>query len=166
MSPLQQVLGQAQQFRSHPLSGREGRELPHCCVPTVSSLLLDNKMQSVSVCLFCPKAVRCSMYGRPGACYVDIAGDMVNAKVDRSKVRSEDFIFFFCIICHVFRCVLSLTRVCLCSREVSCCPPPPLSAADTRAITDALSVLSAAKRPLIIIGKGDKIFSGTQKCKF
>lgn len=27
------------------------------------------------------------MYGRPGACYVDIAGDMVNAKVDRSKVR-------------------------------------------------------------------------------
>ncbi|XP_075883426.1 2-hydroxyacyl-CoA lyase 1 [Nelusetta ayraudi] len=71
------------------------------------------------------KAVRCSMYGRPGACYVDIAGDMVNAKVDRSKVR-----------------------------EVSCCPPPPLSAADSSAIADALSVLTAAKRPLIIIGKG------------
>lgn len=33
------------------------------------------------------QAVRTSMYGRPGACYVDIAGDMVNAKVDRSKVR-------------------------------------------------------------------------------
>uniref|UniRef100_A0A7N6BKN1 2-hydroxyacyl-CoA lyase n=1 Tax=Anabas testudineus TaxID=64144 RepID=A0A7N6BKN1_ANATE len=33
------------------------------------------------------KAVRTSMYGRPGACYVDIAGDMVNAKVDRSTVR-------------------------------------------------------------------------------
>lgn len=71
------------------------------------------------------KAVRCSMYGRPGACYVDIAGDMVNAKVDRSKVR-----------------------------EVSCCPPPPLSAADSSAIADALSVLTAAKRPLVIIGKG------------
>lgn len=71
------------------------------------------------------KAVRCSMYGRPGACYVDIAGDMVNAKVDRSKVR-----------------------------ELSCCPPPPLSAADSRAIADALSVLTAAQRPLIIIGKG------------
>lgn len=33
------------------------------------------------------QAVRTSMYGRPGACYVDIAGDMVNAKVDRSKIR-------------------------------------------------------------------------------
>lgn len=33
------------------------------------------------------QAVRTSMYGRPGACYVDIAGDMVNAKVDRSQVR-------------------------------------------------------------------------------
>uniref|UniRef100_A0A8C7ZZN7 2-hydroxyacyl-CoA lyase n=1 Tax=Oryzias sinensis TaxID=183150 RepID=A0A8C7ZZN7_9TELE len=29
------------------------------------------------------KAVRTSIYGRPGACYVDIAGDMVNAKVNR-----------------------------------------------------------------------------------
>lgn len=33
------------------------------------------------------------MYGRPGACYVDIAGDMVNAKVDRNKVRLGDFFF-------------------------------------------------------------------------
>lgn len=40
------------------------------------------------------------MYGRPGACYVDIAGDMVNAKVDRSKVRFAVFknMFFFCIV--------------------------------------------------------------------
>lgn len=36
------------------------------------------------------------MYGRPGACYVDIAGDMVNAKVDRSKVR------FVVIIINIF----------------------------------------------------------------
>nr|XP_033959175.1 2-hydroxyacyl-CoA lyase 1 isoform X2 [Pseudochaenichthys georgianus] len=71
------------------------------------------------------KAVRTSMYGRPGACYVDIAGDMVNAKVDRSQVR-----------------------------VVSCCPSPPVSLADHSAITEAVSVLKAAKRPLIIIGKG------------
>ncbi|XP_068999079.1 2-hydroxyacyl-CoA lyase 1 [Embiotoca jacksoni] len=71
------------------------------------------------------KAVRTSMYGRPGACYVDIAGDMVNAKVDRNKVR-----------------------------EVSCCPPPPVSVADHGAITEAISVLKAAKAPLVIIGKG------------
>uniref|UniRef100_A0A7N6B3K5 2-hydroxyacyl-CoA lyase n=1 Tax=Anabas testudineus TaxID=64144 RepID=A0A7N6B3K5_ANATE len=67
------------------------------------------------------KAVRTSMYGRPGACYVDIAGDMVNAKVDRI---------------------------------VSCCPPPPVSLADHGAVTEAISVLKAAKRPLVIIGKG------------
>ncbi|XP_047453994.1 2-hydroxyacyl-CoA lyase 1 [Mugil cephalus] len=71
------------------------------------------------------KAVRTSMYGRPGACYVDIAGDMVNGKVDRSKVR-----------------------------EVSCCPPPPVSLADHGAITEAVSVLKTAKTPLVVIGKG------------
>ncbi|KAM8870736.1 2-hydroxyacyl-CoA lyase 1 isoform 2-T2 [Spinachia spinachia] len=71
------------------------------------------------------KAVRTSMYGRPGACYVDIAGDMVNAKVDRSKVR-----------------------------VVSCCPSPPVSLAHHDAITEAISVLKAAERPLVIIGKG------------
>uniref|UniRef100_A0A667ZGC0 2-hydroxyacyl-CoA lyase n=1 Tax=Myripristis murdjan TaxID=586833 RepID=A0A667ZGC0_9TELE len=71
------------------------------------------------------KAVRTSMYGRPGACYVDISGDMVNAKVNRSNVR-----------------------------VVSCCPPPPVSLADNTAITEAISVLKGAKRPLVIIGKG------------
>uniref|UniRef100_A0A7N8WZY7 2-hydroxyacyl-CoA lyase n=1 Tax=Mastacembelus armatus TaxID=205130 RepID=A0A7N8WZY7_9TELE len=72
-----------------------------------------------------PQAVRSSMYGRPGACYVDIAGDMVNATVDRSKVR-----------------------------VVSCCPPPPVALADHGAITEAVSVLKAAKRPIVIVGKG------------
>uniref|UniRef100_A0AAX7T481 2-hydroxyacyl-CoA lyase n=1 Tax=Astatotilapia calliptera TaxID=8154 RepID=A0AAX7T481_ASTCA len=69
-----------------------------------------------------PQAVRTSIYGRPGACYVDIAGDMVNAKVERSKV--------------------------------SCCPPPPVSLADQGSVTEAISVLKAAKTPLVIIGKG------------
>lgn len=71
------------------------------------------------------KAVRTSMYGRPGACYVDIAGDMVNAKVNRNIIKA-----------------------------VSCCPPPPVSVADSGAVNEALSVLKASKRPLIIIGKG------------
>eukprot|EP00063_Salmo_salar_P064588 XP_014039423.1 PREDICTED: 2-hydroxyacyl-CoA lyase 1 [Salmo salar] len=71
------------------------------------------------------KAVRTSMYGRPGAVYVDISGDMVNAKVDRSRVR-----------------------------EVPCCPPPPVSMADHIAITEALTVLKGGQTPLLIIGKG------------
>ncbi|XP_045071424.1 2-hydroxyacyl-CoA lyase 1-like [Coregonus clupeaformis] len=71
------------------------------------------------------KAARTSMYGRPGAVYVDISGDMVNAKLDRSRAR-----------------------------EVPCSPPPPVSMADHMAITEALAVLKGAKRPLLIIGKG------------
>uniref|UniRef100_A0A671LA77 2-hydroxyacyl-CoA lyase n=1 Tax=Sinocyclocheilus anshuiensis TaxID=1608454 RepID=A0A671LA77_9TELE len=71
------------------------------------------------------KAVRSSIYGRPGASYIDIAGDMVNAKIDRANVRF-----------------------------VSCCPAPPVSQADSREITQAVRLLRAAQRPLIIIGKG------------
>uniref|UniRef100_A0A673HGD1 2-hydroxyacyl-CoA lyase n=1 Tax=Sinocyclocheilus rhinocerous TaxID=307959 RepID=A0A673HGD1_9TELE len=71
------------------------------------------------------KAVRSSIYGRPGASYIDIAGDMVNAKIDRASVRF-----------------------------VSCCPAPPVSQADSREITQAVRLLKAAQRPLIIIGKG------------
>uniref|UniRef100_A0A9J8CVB7 2-hydroxyacyl-CoA lyase n=1 Tax=Cyprinus carpio carpio TaxID=630221 RepID=A0A9J8CVB7_CYPCA len=71
------------------------------------------------------KAVRSSIYGRPGATYIDIAGDMVNAKIDRASVRF-----------------------------VSCCPAPPVSQADSREITQAVRLLRAAQRPLIIIGKG------------
>ncbi|XP_061771847.1 2-hydroxyacyl-CoA lyase 1 isoform X2 [Nerophis ophidion] len=71
------------------------------------------------------KAIRTSIYGRPGASYVDIAGDMVNAKADRSKVRF-----------------------------VNCCPPPPICLADHNAVTEAIAVLKSAKRPIVIIGKG------------
>uniref|UniRef100_A0A3P8ZN93 2-hydroxyacyl-CoA lyase 1 n=1 Tax=Esox lucius TaxID=8010 RepID=A0A3P8ZN93_ESOLU len=38
------------------------------------------------------KAVRTSMYGRPGAVYVDISGDMVNAKVNRTLFH---FTFYY-----------------------------------------------------------------------
>uniref|UniRef100_A0AAR2JJS0 2-hydroxyacyl-CoA lyase n=1 Tax=Pygocentrus nattereri TaxID=42514 RepID=A0AAR2JJS0_PYGNA len=71
------------------------------------------------------KAVRSSIYGRPGACYIDIPGDMVNAKVDRTNVRF-----------------------------VSCCPSPPASLANSQEISEAVGVLKQAQRPLIIIGKG------------
>ncbi|TSK34730.1 2-hydroxyacyl-CoA lyase 1 [Bagarius yarrelli] len=71
------------------------------------------------------KAVRSSIYGRPGACYVDISGDMVNARVDRKSVRFP-----------------------------SCCPPPPVSLACHHEISKAITLLKQAQRPLIIIGKG------------
>ncbi|XP_043922774.1 2-hydroxyacyl-CoA lyase 1 [Protopterus annectens] len=71
------------------------------------------------------KAVRSSIYGRPGACYIDIAGDMVNATIDKSKVQ-----------------------------YIPCCLPPPVSMAEPCAIAKTLSILRSSQRPLLIIGKG------------
>uniref|UniRef100_A0A3B5K7D7 2-hydroxyacyl-CoA lyase 1 n=1 Tax=Takifugu rubripes TaxID=31033 RepID=A0A3B5K7D7_TAKRU len=87
--------------------------------------VIPSVVEKVILYLIFNPAVRASMYGRPGACYIDIAGDMVNAKVDRSQIR-----------------------------VVSCCPDPPVSLADHGAVAEAVSVLKTAKRPLVIIGKG------------
>ncbi|XP_028926552.1 2-hydroxyacyl-CoA lyase 1 [Ornithorhynchus anatinus] len=71
------------------------------------------------------KAVRNSIYGRPGACYVDIPGDFVNHYVAVSSIK-----------------------------YVECCLPPPISMADASAISEAATIIRNAKRPLLIIGKG------------
>ncbi|XP_038597887.1 2-hydroxyacyl-CoA lyase 1 [Tachyglossus aculeatus] len=71
------------------------------------------------------KAVRNSIYGRPGACYVDIPGDFVNHNVAVSSIK-----------------------------YVECCLPPPISMADASAISEAANIIRNAKRPLLIIGKG------------
>uniref|UniRef100_A0A9L0K9J9 2-hydroxyacyl-CoA lyase n=1 Tax=Equus asinus TaxID=9793 RepID=A0A9L0K9J9_EQUAS len=72
-----------------------------------------------------PQAVRSSIYGRPGACYVDMPADIVDLKVNVSSIK-----------------------------YVECCMPPPVSMADGSAVCMAASVLRNAKQPLIIIGKG------------
>ncbi|XP_018430442.1 PREDICTED: 2-hydroxyacyl-CoA lyase 1 isoform X3 [Nanorana parkeri] len=72
-----------------------------------------------------PQAVRTSMYGRPGSCYVDIPGDFVNKMVDRSEVR-----------------------------YTTCCLPCPISLADPLEVQKAVVALKKAQNPLVIIGKG------------
>ncbi|XP_044149669.1 2-hydroxyacyl-CoA lyase 1 [Bufo gargarizans] len=71
------------------------------------------------------KAVRTSMYGRPGACYIDIPGDFVNKMIDRSALRFPE-----------------------------CCLPRPISLADSSEIQKAVAELKNAQNPLIIVGKG------------
>ncbi|KAF4020727.1 hypothetical protein G4228_012420 [Cervus hanglu yarkandensis] len=71
------------------------------------------------------KAVRSSLYGRPGACYVDIPADFVNLQVNVNSIK-----------------------------YVECCMPPPISMAETSAVSTAASVIRDAKQPLVIIGKG------------
>uniref|UniRef100_A0A8D1NL14 2-hydroxyacyl-CoA lyase n=1 Tax=Sus scrofa TaxID=9823 RepID=A0A8D1NL14_PIG len=71
------------------------------------------------------KAVRSSIYGRPGACYVDIPADFVNLQVNVNSIK-----------------------------YMECCLPPPICMAETSAVDVAASLLRNAKQPLLIIGKG------------
>ncbi|KAM4657623.1 2-hydroxyacyl-CoA lyase 1 isoform 2-T2 [Amazona ochrocephala] len=72
-----------------------------------------------------PQAVRTSIYGRPGSCYIDIPGDFVTLQVNKSSVK-----------------------------YVECCLPPPISTAESSAVSRATSVIALSKQPLLIIGKG------------
>lgn len=64
-------------------------------------------------CLY-SQAVRTSMYGRPGACYIDVPGDMVNAKVDRSKIRFSPVLscsILIYLLIQSFTCVIQFVSV-------------------------------------------------------
>ncbi|XP_013395875.1 2-hydroxyacyl-CoA lyase 1 [Lingula anatina] len=71
------------------------------------------------------KAVRYSTYGRPGACYIDLAGNQIRGTVAESAVW-----------------------------QVTPCPPPPKTLADPSSVKTAIQELMRAKRPLVIVGKG------------
>ncbi|XP_064463424.1 2-hydroxyacyl-CoA lyase 1-like isoform X2 [Ornithodoros turicata] len=71
------------------------------------------------------KAVRTSLYGRPGATYLDLPGDMITGKVPAESVR-----------------------------DAPLCPDPPKVFADQRLVTEAVQLLKTAQKPLVIVGKG------------
>ncbi|CAI9716556.1 2-hydroxyacyl-CoA lyase 1 [Octopus vulgaris] len=75
--------------------------------------------------VFVEAAVRISLYGRPGVSYLDLPADMITAAVDSSSV----------VWCQK-------------------CPDSPRAHAPLEDIRKALQVLSAAHKPLVIIGKG------------
>jgi 2-hydroxyacyl-CoA lyase len=70
-------------------------------------------------------AVRQAWYGRPGAVYLDLPGDVLDAEVDEAAVRYPPPV-----------------------------PPPPRAQADPALIAAALAALRSAERPLAIVGKG------------
>ena len=70
-------------------------------------------------------AVRQSIYGRPGAAYLDIPDDIITGSCDVDKAM-----------------------------EVGKCPEPPRTQTMPEYIDQALNVLQSAERPLVIIGKG------------
>lgn len=71
------------------------------------------------------KAVRLATYGRPGAAYIDLPGNLLQAKVNIEHIPKQ--------YSH---------------------PKPPLVCPDDDSVRKAVEVLRSAKRPLIIVGKG------------
>jgi 2-hydroxyacyl-CoA lyase 1 len=71
------------------------------------------------------QAVRTSIYGRPGATYLDLPNDIIVGEVDEGAVEWKPR-----------------------------CPEPPAPQADPALIEKALEVLQAAERPLVVVGKG------------
>ena len=71
------------------------------------------------------QAVRHSIFGRPGAVYLDFPDDIIRGEVDEADIE-----------------------------EVATVPEPPRPGADPDAVEEALSALESAERPLVIVGKG------------
>lgn len=71
------------------------------------------------------KAVRLATYGRPGACYLDFPGNVLQGRIDSEKI------------------VTSYVH-----------PEAPLAFPNPKLISEAAQLLMGAKRPLVIIGKG------------
>jgi 2-hydroxyacyl-CoA lyase len=71
------------------------------------------------------QAARYSIYGRPGAAYLDMPNDLITGTCDEDEVE-----------------------------WVARCPDPPRTLADPAAVQGALEVLQRAERPLVVVGKG------------
>ena len=71
------------------------------------------------------QAVRTSIYGRPGAVYLDFTNDVISGRVEEADVAFQDR-----------------------------CPDPPRTHAEPGSVEQAVDALKSAERPLVIVGKG------------
>lgn len=74
---------------------------------------------------FVEQAVRTSIYGRPGACYLDLSGDVISGTVEEDEIVWP-----------------------------ARCPDAPRTCAPQENIEAAIAALKSAERPLVIVGKG------------
>jgi 2-hydroxyacyl-CoA lyase 1 len=81
-------------------------------------------------------AVRQSIYGRPGATYLDFPDDMITGSCEESEIV-----------------------------QVQKCPDPPRSQAMPQDIEHALDVLQSAERPLILLGQGMAYSGATEEVR-
>lgn len=71
------------------------------------------------------QAVRSTIYGRPGAAYLDLSGDVISGSVEEDSVHYPPR-----------------------------CPDPARTQATPEAVDSALDALKSASNPLVIVGKG------------
>jgi 2-hydroxyacyl-CoA lyase 1 len=71
------------------------------------------------------QAVRTSLYGPPGAVYLDLPNDLISARLEEEAVDFKPR-----------------------------CPAPPRGLAEPENVERALEVLRSAERPLVVVGKG------------
>jgi 2-hydroxyacyl-CoA lyase 1 len=71
------------------------------------------------------QAVRASLYGRPGAAYLDLPDDILTAKIPEDAIE-----------------------------QASIVPDPPRTAAPEENVAAAIAALKSASNPLVIVGKG------------
>ena len=71
------------------------------------------------------QAVRTSIYGRPGAVYLDLPNDIIVPRVEEASIEFKPR-----------------------------CPDPPRSLAEPEQVERALELLRSAERPLVVVGKG------------
>lgn len=71
------------------------------------------------------KAVRLACYGRPGACYLDFPGNILQSIISTDKIVNS--------YAH---------------------PEPPIGFPNPKDVQNAVDAIISAKRPLVILGKG------------
>ncbi|XP_067867807.1 2-hydroxyacyl-CoA lyase 1 isoform X2 [Heterodontus francisci] len=108
----------------HALGGMANANM-NCWPVIVLAGSCDQNQQTMGAFQEFPQAVRSSIYGRPGACYIDIPGEMVTSKIQSASLRA-----------------------------VPCCLRAPVAMAEPQAVKEAAMIIKNAKRPLIILGKG------------
>jgi 2-hydroxyacyl-CoA lyase 1 len=120
--PMILVGGASETYRNGMGSFQEERQV--LCATPVSKWA--HAIEHVNrIPFYVEMAVRQSIYGRPGASYLDIADDLITGSCDESEVV-----------------------------QVAKCPEPPRTQAMPMDIEKALDVLQSAERPLALIGQG------------
>jgi thiamine pyrophosphate-dependent acetolactate synthase large subunit-like protein len=120
--PMLLIGGASETYRNGMGSFQEERQV--LCATPVSKWA--HAIEHVNrIPFYVEMAVRQSIYGRPGATYLDFPDDLITGSCDTADVA-----------------------------EVQKCPDPPRTMAMPGDIEHALDVLQSAQRPLVLIGQG------------